>query len=581
MQTAGSVAGAMVQLLSSDFMRKMRWVRGGFCMQHSIFGRAFSAKTSSSLVFVCALALFCIWAAIFIAGTATLWNGQYYFSLFDDEMISMRFAWNFVHGYGLVWNPGEHVEGYTNPAWTMVMAGALAAFGDRFAPLAMQILGGAFEVVGLFYLTQSARLVALHAAPQGSKDDVRVTVLTLTLLASFYPLHFTALSGMEVAPLVALTAISLYCTLRCMLVRGAGQRELLIIICCGTTAYFLRPDGFINMILPFAVAIGLNFQTSKMHKLWGALLALAVSAVLVVAHLAVRKTYYGALVPNTYTLKVEGYGLVWRLRNGLGYIREFAFVYAAAITGGLVAICIALNRKAWSLLLLLAMPVIPILYQIYVGGDPWPIWRQLVPGLSALIAGCAVATILAIREMPESGLVTAWYRPVVLAVAFFSAAVPNFQMWNAFTLHEPPFQYKTLWSKTRTGLALRAILRPEGTVLVYWSGALPYYWQGRAIDALGKSNSYIAHLPPHILPAFLGMKGVPGHSKYDLAYSIGELQPDYIEGEKFGADDQSRFVAQHYVNVLYKGEHLCMKKNSPYVDWKEVLRGGPCSEAAE
>jgi len=549
-------------------------------MQLSIFGRPFSEKNSSSLIFICALALYCVWAAMFIAGTATLWNGQSYVSLFDDEMISMRFAWNFVHGHGLVWNFGEHVEGYTNPAWTMAMVGALTVFGDRFAPLAMQVLGGGFEVVGLFYLTRSARLAACRAAHQRSKDDVWVTILTLTLLASFYPLHFTALSGMEVAPLVALTAISLYCTLRCMLVPGSGQQDLLVIACCGIAAYFVRPDGIINIALPFSIAIVLNFQRSKMRELRSALLALAVGAALVVAHLAIRKFYYGALVPNTYTLKVEGYGLVWRLQNGLGYVREFAFIYAAAITGGLVATCMALRRKAWSLVLLLAMPVIPILYQIYVGGDPWPIWRQLVPGMSAFIAGCAVAVIIAIREPLERGGEAAWYRAMVVAVVFFAAAVPNFQMWHAFTLRRPPFQYDTLSFKTRTGLALRAIMRPEGSALVYWSGALPYFWQGRAIDALGKANSYIAHLPPHDLPAFLGMKGVPGHAKYDLAYSIKKLQPDFIEAGKFGADDQSRFVTEHYIDVLYKGEHLCVKKNSLYVDWRKVLEGGPCLETA-
>src|SRR5262245_49787682 len=39
-------------------------------------------------------------------------EGQRYFVLWDDTMISMRFAYNLVHGQGLVWNPGEWVQGY-------------------------------------------------------------------------------------------------------------------------------------------------------------------------------------------------------------------------------------------------------------------------------------------------------------------------------------------------------------------------------------------------------------------------------------------------------------------------------------
>ena len=38
-------------------------------------------------------------------------------------MISMRYGRNLAEGYGLVWNPGERVEGYTNFLWTVIMAG--------------------------------------------------------------------------------------------------------------------------------------------------------------------------------------------------------------------------------------------------------------------------------------------------------------------------------------------------------------------------------------------------------------------------------------------------------------------------
>src|SRR5947207_1976256 len=50
-------------------------------------------------------------------------DGQRYFWLDDDQMISMRYARNLARGHGAVWNPGEFVEGYTNPLWTLIMAG--------------------------------------------------------------------------------------------------------------------------------------------------------------------------------------------------------------------------------------------------------------------------------------------------------------------------------------------------------------------------------------------------------------------------------------------------------------------------
>src|SRR5690606_26802938 len=42
--------------------------------------------------------------------------------LTDDAFISFRYAENLVAGHGLVFNPGERVEGITNPAWTLWIA---------------------------------------------------------------------------------------------------------------------------------------------------------------------------------------------------------------------------------------------------------------------------------------------------------------------------------------------------------------------------------------------------------------------------------------------------------------------------
>ena len=59
---------------------------------------------------------FVAWASLFIYRSSFIGiDGKRYFCLFDDAMISMRYAWNFSHGSGLVWNPGQYVEGYTNP----------------------------------------------------------------------------------------------------------------------------------------------------------------------------------------------------------------------------------------------------------------------------------------------------------------------------------------------------------------------------------------------------------------------------------------------------------------------------------
>ena len=52
-----------------------------------------------------------------------LWESRW---IQDDAYISFRYARNLVEGDGLVFNPGDRVEGYTNFLWTMVAAVPLA-----------------------------------------------------------------------------------------------------------------------------------------------------------------------------------------------------------------------------------------------------------------------------------------------------------------------------------------------------------------------------------------------------------------------------------------------------------------------
>ena len=67
-------------------------------------------------------------------------GGSRYFVLPDDGMISMRFARNLASGLGLVWNKGERVQGFTNPAWTLIMALVhWVGVPERLASMPMQL----------------------------------------------------------------------------------------------------------------------------------------------------------------------------------------------------------------------------------------------------------------------------------------------------------------------------------------------------------------------------------------------------------------------------------------------------------
>ena len=59
------------------------------------------------------------------------WLSSVAWFLTDDAFISFRYTRNLLEGHGLVFNPGEYVEGYTNFLWILELAAIWGIFGLR------------------------------------------------------------------------------------------------------------------------------------------------------------------------------------------------------------------------------------------------------------------------------------------------------------------------------------------------------------------------------------------------------------------------------------------------------------------
>ena len=97
------------------------------------------------------IAAFLAIGAVFVARTSLVTTDGRTFTLFDDAMVSMRFARNLAEGHGLVYNAGQHpVEGYTNFLWTLWMAALhLLPVPTRFVPLLVSVSGAVLLVIGV------------------------------------------------------------------------------------------------------------------------------------------------------------------------------------------------------------------------------------------------------------------------------------------------------------------------------------------------------------------------------------------------------------------------------------------------
>ena len=142
----------------------------------------FASGKLKKKLFIIFISIYVVWAAFLIANSSFVAiDGKRYFSLFDDAMISMRYAWNFSHGSGLVWNPGEFVEGYTNFLMTLIMSIATLIFNESYAVLAIQIFG-IFTVVGVVW--QASKL---YAAVTANDSNVLLGTLFPLLVLLYYP----------------------------------------------------------------------------------------------------------------------------------------------------------------------------------------------------------------------------------------------------------------------------------------------------------------------------------------------------------------------------------------------------------
>jgi hypothetical protein len=115
------------------------------------------------------------------------------------------------------------------------------------------------------------------------------------------------------------------------------------------------------------------------------------------------------------------------------------------------------------------------------------------------------------------------------------------------------------------GLLLRQTTAPDATIAVTWAGAVSYYSRRTSFDELGKTDDVVAHRP-NVATSFR-----PGHSKWDLNYTIGELRPDVITGLYVVApDDPAKIEGWGYVRLAGSCYYL---GGSPRVD-AEALRAG-------
>lgn len=412
--------------------------------------------------------------------------------LVDDAYIGLRYAANLLAGRGLVFNPGEAVEGVTNLGWVLLVAGAGWA-APASLPWIAKALGTACLAAALALVATAHRRLAPEASPW------EVALLPVLVVAQPETLYFS-LAGMETGLAALLLAGMLWCVL------GGRPRLSLAAVLAGLLLT-VRPETVV--VLPaFLVLSAVTARRvpeggpEPPRRRLGPALARAAGlfAALVLAATVFRLAYYGAPLPNTFLAKGPGAAAdvllrAWDLLLGRN-------PHAPPPWGGLLFLVFA-GYGAWSLrrrplpaLLLVSAVGTGLLFAVYARPDWTGTGRYFAP-YAPLAAPLLVRGLFAAgRRIPRVGARTA--TGLAAAVTLVLVGVGLFRtrehLGPAARGDYPGF---VLTSDTLIAPARRmgAELPPGTTVAARRIGAFAYFAELPVLDyAWGLTDPRVARL---------------------------------------------------------------------------------------
>ncbi len=431
----------------------------------------------------------------------------------DDAFITFRYARNLVEGHGLVFNPGERVEGYTNFLWTLWSAVGLwlglsaEAWADFWS---IGAFGGSLLL-----------LLRLHSR-FAEKTNSKLRGLPIAALAA--ALHpdwqIYASSGLETSLFTFLLLAGYFLVSR----EEAGWR---LSACAGLlmgAAFLTRQDG----VIP-AFVMGLYILWAYRRPIGSALAYTLSFSLLAAPFLAWRLSYYGQLLPNTYYAKSAN--LTW-YSQGWEYVSLYFWRYWALLF--VIPLLIAVRlltrkrnfaRDNWQPLLLAAS--IALAYSFYVmrvGGD-FMFARMLIPATPFFLILLELGILLVAASTVRAPAAAAFALLLTLGIALTPSPVTA-ENWHHGIANEwmyySPQRVRLIEDRAAAlkkyfdGLPVRmAYLGAEARVA--YLARIPI-----VIDCYGLTDAHIARLP-------LEERRRVGHEKLPGAeYLIEERKVHFI-----------------------------------------------------
>ena len=509
-----------------------------------------------SLVTVLLIAL--LYYSFFIVRSSFNIFGEHYFCLFDDGMISMQYAKNLANGNGLTWNPGEKIEGITNPLWTCIMAiPHLFGIPLQFTSLAIQCLGA------LILLIQCIVVWKICEKTFPGKSTIAIMA---TILSAFYlPLCTWSLMGMEVS---ILTLIVSFVLLRYIKTEKSQPSSAYLSIILLGLSTLIRLD----MVVPSMVFIMFYAFRRSSHRLRFAVYSVSIVLFFIAVQTLWRYYYFGEFLPNTYYLKMTGLDPLYRITRGMFTSAKFILFMNPLLF--MLPCYFVFKKRQSTLTIMLTLFVAQIAYSTYVGGDAWDWWGganryisiATAPFFILLAASLEAALQVLGRRFPTFYNNRAALYPLVV---LFTLIQLNFQRDGSslltWLLITKPFGT----SDNIVNVTIAKILEKtpkNATIATVTAGSVHYFCDRTMFDILGKNDKYISRMDAKFPPnsnKYISFH--PGHNKYDYHYSVIVRKADVVVGLDENNSEVEK-VLKDYKRNTFSDLVFYTKQDSPYLE---------------
>ena len=369
------------------------------------------------------------------------WLSSIAWFLTDDAFISFRYVRNLLEGNGLVFNPGEYVEGYTNFLWILELAAIWGIFGVR-PEHAAPWLSVAYTIGTIAaMLWWVARLPSLQ-----NRGLVGWMALGLLCSSATFAV-WTSAGGLETRQFTFFIVAAVVC----LSVYGNSRRGLLAASLGLAAAALTRPEGLLLAACCFgwfAVQRLVTDGRDRSRLARDMMFLVAPFVVLVSAHFLFRYAYYGEWLPNTYYVK---HVRPW-------YESGFRYLWAAALETGLyllLPLTFLALRTRWRMYqdgtyaLALLCVAVHMAYLLPIGGDLfeyrpldfyWPLLALPAAAGIAHLGSMVSAGLRRLPRVPGRAVRGEIYTiALFLPVLFYANAIQGVLLfkWDAMHLMSP------------------------------------------------------------------------------------------------------------------------------------------------